>query len=187
MSEVNYSQKQSKLNPPSEGEMYIMDYLEGMGIKYIREVEINNLREDTAKFRRADFYLPKYNVYVEFQGRWNNSKEDRVRYSNKKVVFYKNSIPCIYLYPENLGIFEFSFIKRMVLLLKEHNMTSQLRRFRWLMFIEEEGDANVFMLLSSVILILFNYNGDASWLNIGIFLLVYHMYQIQSKFRRVVY
>ena len=67
MSKVNYSQKQSKLNPPSEGELYIMDYLEDMNIKYIREVELNNLREDTASFRRADFYLPKYKVYIEFK------------------------------------------------------------------------------------------------------------------------
>jgi hypothetical protein len=184
---MNYSQKQSKLNPPSEGELYIMDYLDDMGIKYIREVELNNLREDTAKFRRADFYLPKYNVYLEFQGRWNNSKEDRERYSKKKVVFYKNNIPCIYIYPENLGILEFSFIKRMVFLLKEHNMTNQLRRFRWLMFIEEEGGTNVSMLICSVILIIFNYNGDSSWLNIGILLFAYHVYQIQSKFRKVVY
>jgi len=184
---MNYSQKQSKLNPPSEGELYIMDYLDDMGIKYIREVELNNLREDTAKFRRADFYLPKYNVYLEFQGRWNNSKEDRVRYSNKKVVFYKNNIPCIYIYPENLGILDFSFIKRMVFLLKDHNMTNQLRRFRWLMFSEKDGDTNVIMLICSVILIIFNYNGDSSWLNIGIFLFAYHVYQIQSKFRKVVY
>ena len=164
-----------------------MDYLDDMGIKYIREVELNNLREDTAKFRRADFYLPKYNVYVEFQGRWNNSKEDRERYSKKKVVFYKNNIPCIYIYPENLGILEFSFIKRMVFLLKDHNMTNQLRRFRWLMFSGEEGGTNIFMLICSVILIICNYNGDSSWLNIGIFLFAYHVYQIQSKFRKVVY
>ena len=75
----------------------------------------------------------------------------------------------------------------MVFLLKEHNMMSQLRRFRWLMFSEEDGDTNVFMLLCSIILIFFNYNGDTSWLNIGLFLMLYHIYQIQSKFRKVVY
>lgn len=97
----------------SEGEKYIAEYLKSERIKFKQEVPIVNLKGDTKNHRRADFYLTNYKVYIEFYGRWNNTKEDRERYSEKKKVFYNNRVSCVYLYPENLGIIDFSLSQRL--------------------------------------------------------------------------
>ena len=38
----------------------------------------------------------------------------------KKEIYEKNNIPCVYLYPDNLGILEFIFRKRIRNVLKKH-------------------------------------------------------------------
>lgn len=144
---------------PSEGELFISEYLKFTGITFEREVRLNNLKYDPDyKYRDADFYLKKYGVYIEFNGRWNNSKEDRVRYRVKKEVYRKNNVPCIYLYPENLGIIDFVFTKRLIEELQKKSMTKQLRLFQLKRFIDNRGGLFIWLFLSILVL-----NGDFTW------------------------
>ena len=96
----------------SVGEDIIAEYFDEKSIKYIRQFKVSNLKGDHMPYRSADFYLPKYKVYVEFLGKWddNNAKE---KYRDKKEVYSKNNIPCIYIYPDNLGVFNFIFKRRL--------------------------------------------------------------------------
>ena len=61
----------------SEGEQFIIDYLRQEKIKYETQVKIESLRGDSKYFRQADFYLPRYDMYLEFFGQWNSTKSHR--------------------------------------------------------------------------------------------------------------
>ncbi len=113
----------------SEGEEIIRDFFEDEGLKYMREVELLKLRKDSKQYRRADFYLPKYGLYVEFHGLWNHSKEERERYREKMRVYAQNGIPCVYLYPENLGTLEHSFRRRSGEVFARYGMHRERLRF----------------------------------------------------------
>lgn len=104
----------------SEGEELIKEFLEEKGIEFKQEKKILNLKGDYADYRVADFYLPRYKVYIEFLGRW-NIEENRAKYQKKKEIYEKNNIPCVYLYPDNLGILEFIFRRRVRDVLKKHS------------------------------------------------------------------
>lgn len=148
-----------KTKEPSEGELFISEYLKFKNISFKREVRLHNLKfDDDFKYRDVDFFLKKYGVYIEFNGRWNNTKEDRIRYRVKKEVYRKNNLPCIYLYPENLGIIDFVFTKRLIEELKKKSMTKQLRLFQFKRFIDDRGSLFLWLLLSILV-----YNGDFSW------------------------
>lgn len=114
---------------PSEGEEFLADFFTSVGIKFEAEKRIDGLSDDSKTFRAADFYLPKFKVYVEFFGLWNNS--DNVKYRQKKDVYWKNKIPCIYIYPENLGIIHYIFDKRIQIVLEQHGMKRELRKYRF--------------------------------------------------------
>jgi hypothetical protein len=87
---------------PSEGEKIIAYFFDDQEIKYKKEVEIHDLKGDSKAFRKADFYLPKYKVYVEFLGQWDHP--DRKRdYKEKMALYENNKKPCVYIYPDNLG------------------------------------------------------------------------------------
>jgi len=113
---------------PSEGEIYLEDFFFMLDIKYESQKKIFGLRNDSKQFRIADFYLPKYQVYVEFFGLWNNSGNEE--YSHKKDVYKQNKIPCVYIYPENLGIIEFTFDRRLQMVLEKHKLEKELRSYR---------------------------------------------------------
>jgi hypothetical protein len=118
----------------SEGEEFIEMYLEDQGIKYKREVEISKLEGDYKAYRVADFYLPQYKVYMEFFGKW-NTQEGRRNYLEKKEIYEKNNIPCVYIYPDNLGILEYIFRKRLKEELKKYpDLSFQLFRFKFWRF-----------------------------------------------------
>jgi hypothetical protein len=114
---------------PSEGEEYIADFFKDVGIKYEFQKEIPSLKFDVKQFRKADFYLPRYKVYVEFFGLWNNNGNEDYRI--KKQVYKQNDIPCVYLYPENLGIIEYTFDKRIQAELKKHHLKEELRKYHF--------------------------------------------------------
>jgi hypothetical protein len=110
----NYSLKQfdGELNY-SEGEEYIEWFLENNGFSFLREIEIYGLKNDTKSHRRADFYLPKYDVFVEYNGLYNESKEHRERYKEKSQVYRENNLPVIHLYSDNIGALDFYFFERL--------------------------------------------------------------------------
>jgi hypothetical protein len=140
---------------PSEGERYIAQFLKNEKIKFEQEVPIVNLRNDSKSHRRADFYLTDYKVYIEFFGRWNNTKEDRITYRDKKGAYFKNNIPCVYIYPENLGILEFSLFSRLEKLLIDHNLKKELFKFRLNRFTKHYG-GNVFWFILITLLVVFD-------------------------------
>jgi len=120
----------SKKYIPSEGEEFIVDFLQAFGINHKTQVKINSLKWDNSKYRIADFYLPKYDVYIEFFGQW-NTEENKNRYKIKREVYKKNNIPCIYVYPENLGILPFVFDKRLQEVLKKSGKIKALRKYQF--------------------------------------------------------
>jgi hypothetical protein len=166
----------NKIREPSEGELFISEYLKFKNISFEREVRLNNLRfDENFKYRDADFYLKKYGVYIEFNGRWNNTKEDRVRYRIKKEVYRKNNVPCIYLYPENLGILDFVFNKRIIVELKKKSLIKQLRLFQLKRFIDDRGSLFIWLFLS---IIFFSFNTWQDERNILLACIVVALFQI---------
>jgi len=139
------------INLESEGEELIAEFLEDKGIKFKKQVEIK-LNNDTKAFRVADFYLENYKVYIEFFGRW-NIEENRLKYNQKRKIYEENKLPCIYLYPDNLGILEFLFYRRISSVLKKYNMKWELFKLNSSKFSEKYGMANLILLL---LIIFFN-------------------------------
>ncbi len=120
----------------SEGEEIIKEFLEENNIKFEREAKIKNLKYDYTAYRVADFYLPQYKVYIEFLGQWNHP-EHKSRYKQKMTVYHKNNIPCVYFYPDNLGILNFVFRSRLKGTLKKHRLTFQLFRYNMHLWFED--------------------------------------------------
>ncbi len=123
-------------NKRSDGEELIEEYFDAEGIEFKPEVKIENLKGDKIPYRKADFYLPQYKTYVEFFGRW-NTEHNREKYNEKKRIYAENKIPCVYLYPDNLGILSFIFKRRLKMELKKHNMKLQLLRINCSIFAEK--------------------------------------------------
>ena len=117
-------------NQPSEGEQFLADFFDSVGIKYESEKRIDGLKNDTKQYRTADFYLPRYKVYVEFFGLWNNNGNGNEKYRHKRDVYRVNSIPCVYIYPENLGIIDYAFDKRLQMILEQYNLKKELRKYK---------------------------------------------------------
>ena len=119
-----------KPKQPSEGEEFVMDFLKELGIKFISEYKITDLKGDNKHYRYADFFLPRYDAYIEFYGLWNkNVKDDDYKF--KKEVYRNNGRPCVYIYPENLGALHFIFDKRLQAQLIENSKHKELRRYHW--------------------------------------------------------
>ena len=73
-------------NEETTGEDLIADFFEEKGIQAKRYPELPNLDDDTKWFRKPDFFLPDYKVYVEFLGQW-DKPEHQKRYKQKMAVF----------------------------------------------------------------------------------------------------
>ncbi len=125
-----------KKTKESEGEEIIRLFLEEKGIRFIQEKEISDLEGDYKQYRLADFYLPDYKVFIEFLGR-SNLKEGRSEYNFKKEIYDKNNKPCVYIYPDNLGVLEFIFKRRLRETLKKHEMKWELFRFNFKSFLDD--------------------------------------------------
>lgn len=110
----------------TEGEEFIRDYLDRHQIKYEEQKEIHGLKNDTKKHRIADFWLPEYKVYIEFFGRWNRDANSRQDYEFKKKVYAWNGIPCLYIYPDNLGILDYRIEKQMRLACQKSGLHKEL-------------------------------------------------------------
>ena len=137
---------------PSEGEKFIEEFFKSQKIKYKSQYAIANLRNDTKRHRVADFYLPQYGLYVEFNGLWNNTKLDRERYQEKAKVFFGNDIPCIYLYPENLGTISYTFTIRAIKELKKRSMKKELFLFRYKRLINDRGNLFIYLIFALLLL-----------------------------------
>jgi hypothetical protein len=133
----------------TEGEKFIEEFFIEQGITYVIEKEIRNLKGDIKEYRRADFYLPKFKVYVEFLGKWNVSASQKERYREKKKVYEENNIPCVYLYPENLGFLKYAFNYRIRQILIQRKNIFDLLRFNHYQF-NQKNTLKLFFALFAV-------------------------------------
>jgi hypothetical protein len=117
---------------PSSEEQFIKNYLDDNDINYIAEYKIFDLKYDSKKSRRVDFYLPKLGVYLEYFGWYNKSKQVRADYDEKASVYIKNGLPTVILYPHELGILDYAFHNKLlkVLRLQKFNKKNKLRRYK---------------------------------------------------------
>jgi hypothetical protein len=173
----------------TEGEIYIAEFFKNEGIKFQKQKTIEDLRSDSKDYRIADFFLPKYKLYVEFFGRWNVNEESKEKYLEKKQVYSYNNIPCIYLYPENLGILEHTFNYRVKKELKKHQMKWPLFHFRKYLFMKNKGDLFFWLGLSIIILIFTDYSkvSESNTRNTIIFficILVYQIFRLYSGIKK---
>lgn len=91
----------------SDGERAVKAALKHKKIHFQQECEIRGLIGDSKKFRRADFYLPDYGIYIEFFGGWNSRdpekrRHERTRYQEKKEIYDANGIRWFPIYPNQL-------------------------------------------------------------------------------------
>lgn len=171
----------------TEGEEFIAEYLDSEGIDFRQEELIEGLNNDSKSFRKADFYLPKYKVYIEYFGQWNNEKQ-KPRYREKRQVYINNKVPCIILYPENLGIIDFIFSRRLEYVFHRYKMDKELRKYYFNEVRKERGDTLILAIVGLIIMY-FSKPWDApfenGWLIAGFLLFAYQSYLIIKSIREV--
>ena len=103
----------------SNSERVIADYFSRRGIRYVYEQPAMG-RWGFRKISRPDFYLPDYNVYVEYWGLVNLPDNfARLRYEQsmrwKLVQYRRNGIRFVSLYPNDLNNLDAAFRPRLKL------------------------------------------------------------------------
>ena len=89
------------------GEKLIETILDAHNIRFNRKKQMK-LKKDTKKYRVPDFYLPDYNMVIEFFGSWivpENKKfeeRERKRFMEKVGAYHQSKIHTLYLYPTQL-------------------------------------------------------------------------------------
>jgi len=97
-------------NVKSRGEKQIADYFATSGIRYLYEWKAQtNAIIFKRTFAHPDFYLPDYNVYVEYWGLLGASKEYERVMKWKMAQYHRNNIRFISLYHDNLRNLDWVF------------------------------------------------------------------------------
>jgi hypothetical protein len=105
-------------NVKSIGEKRIADYFERNNIRYVYEKEARGRSLFFSyKISNPDFYLPDYDVYVEYWGLldaddyWTRTNYERSM-KRKMAIYHKNNIKFISIYPRNLGNLDWIFRRK---------------------------------------------------------------------------
>ncbi len=94
----------------SRAEQRIADYFTRQGIRYVYEYGTRtNSLVIKRTFAKPDFYLPDYNVYVEYWGLVDASKEYEKNMKWKMAQYHQNRIRFISLYPKNMQNLDWVF------------------------------------------------------------------------------
>ncbi|OLD01821.1 MAG: hypothetical protein AUJ07_10445 [Crenarchaeota archaeon 13_1_40CM_3_53_5] len=103
----------------SKGERIIADYLTRHNIAYQYETEANTNDWWIFKSRisRPDFYLPQYNLYLEYWGLVDvpdrGTRDNYVRTMRWKMAqYHTNKIRFVSIYPSNLSNLDYYFRKK---------------------------------------------------------------------------
>lgn len=102
----------------SRAEQRIADYFESIGLEYKYEQEIEaGIWIFTEKVSCPDFYLPAYDVYVEYWGMLNvENDHDRSKYERamkyKMARYHQLGIKFISIYPDNMKNLDWVFRKK---------------------------------------------------------------------------
>jgi hypothetical protein len=173
----------------TEGEEFITNFLEKNSISFRKQEPIDGLQNDSKNIRVADFYLTKYKVYIEYFGQWNMDTH-KDRYREKRKVYIENKIPCVILYPENLGILEYIFRKRMLYVLKRYKLEKELNKYRFKLLWDFEKASNHGMyFFFGIIISLASYpfitSKDVLGISTGLALIAWGIYSILKKRREI--
>jgi len=176
------------LSELTEGERFLCDFFKSEDIKFETQVRIDKLEGDSKSYRVADFYLPKFRMYVEFFGYWYEGEEHKAGYKEKMKVYSKNNIPCIYIFPENLGIIKYSFENRLKKELNKHNFKKELFRLNLNQMIDKRGSSFSYLIIFLILLILFQFDRRAEYywqstVIVGL-LTLYPLFRIVSYYYR---
>jgi hypothetical protein len=180
-------EKQNLNNKESEGEIYLAHLFKKWGIAFEKQKKIEGLKGDSRSYRVADFYLPKYNVYIEFNGHY---RDHRSQYDEKIKVYKTNKIPCVFLYPENLGFIQFVFDQRIQQVLSECNMIKELKSYR-LKKLRQEGIERILWFIVSLVAlfsVIVNANNFKSSIEIMViisFVSIYNSYSFLLLWRSI--
>lgn len=99
----------------SKGEKIIADYLTYHGVAYQYEAQaMTNAWIFSHKISKPDFYLPQYNLIIEYWGLVDspdhNLRDEYVRSMRWKMAQYrKNNYPFVSIYPSNMRNLDFFF------------------------------------------------------------------------------
>lgn len=81
--------------PASPAELIISKILDQLKVSYVREVSFHNFTSEKGHHYRYDFYLPKYNIILEYDGKQyhKNKTNDNIKNifckrNNIKIVRY---------------------------------------------------------------------------------------------------
>jgi hypothetical protein len=85
----------------SRGERHIAGTLDDYGIPFIYEPRVTVNDNGKNRTLRPDFYLPEFNLYIEYYGRVGNQDYD-IRTAIKKAAYAANNLHVISLYPWDL-------------------------------------------------------------------------------------
>ena len=122
----------------TDGEYYVARYLEQLGLEIETQKVLNGLSGDTKKHRRADFYLPECDLIIEYNGQWDVNEFHRNRYREKRKVLLENNLNLVEIYPNQLGIIDYSLPRKIRKVLTERHQNRHLRIFNWKMFWSDE-------------------------------------------------
>jgi hypothetical protein len=99
----------------SRAEQKIADYFDSIGLRFEYEREIRTgIWIFTTKLSSPDFYLPDYDVYVEYWGMLNVPNDyDRSQYTNqmkyKMARYYDLGIKFVSIYPDDMKNLDWIF------------------------------------------------------------------------------
>lgn len=155
-----------KTDELTEGELVIEQYLIDEGIKYEAQKEIKGLREDRYRtYRIADFYLPKFDIYIEFLGKWNGGESFRQDYKEKMKIYNSNNLACVYIWPDNLGFLKQALNYRIERELRMRNKKRHLAKFKWY---QVDTDTNkyivIFLLISTFLFFWLTRDNHTDWM-----------------------
>ncbi|MEA3248608.1 MAG: hypothetical protein U9Q73_02785 [Nanoarchaeota archaeon] len=113
-------------NYDSEGERKIAEYFKRKNIRFDLhpKVKVNKFKWINLPFFKIeltpDFFLPEFNVFIEYWGMIDNEKYKEKSHFKKKK-YKENDIDFISLYPKNLGYgkLDFAFTSKLLDLIKD--------------------------------------------------------------------
>ncbi len=119
----------------SDAEKKIADYFERKNIIYNHHPEIKVPKQVwifiipfvNIKIE-PDFFLPEFNVFVEYWGKIDDPEYKKNSYDRKKKLYKDNALDFISLYPKNLSNLDFAFTSKLLDLIKERG--GDLRKHR---------------------------------------------------------
>lgn len=81
------------ISKKSKGEATIKDFLDKLGITYLKEYKFNDCRD--IKYLPFDFYLPEFKIVIEYDGEhhyrpvnFNSISDEEAIYTHRKTVFH---------------------------------------------------------------------------------------------------